>query len=116
MPNTISENELFAITKGTGVAATMTTTTTTMATYNDLFTHHEISGNIITYYGKEEANDANWEKINTFLEEMWGDNGKNKHYKWRGFKIDGKFQTVFVKKPCSPDICDCDEDSDEQDE
>ena len=97
-----SENELFAITKGTGVAATMTTTTTTMATYNDLFTHHEIKDNLITYYGKEQATDANWKKINTYLEEKWGDNGKDEHYKWCGFKINGKFETVLVKKPCSP--------------
>ena len=134
MPNTISKNELFASTEISGLpaptsskmdttsanhstssskmdttSANHSTSTTTMATYKDLFTHQEISNNIITYYGKEEANDANWEKINTFLEEKWGDNGKNQHYKWRGFKIDNKFQTVFVKKPCNPHICECEE-------
>ena len=87
----------------------MTTTTTTMATYNDLFTHHEIKDNLITYYGKEQATDANWKKINTYLEEKWGDNGKDEHYKWCGFKIKGKFETVLVKKPCSPYICECEE-------
>jgi len=81
----------------------------TMATYNELFTHHEIQHNIINYYGKEEATDENWERINTYLEEKWGGNGTNKHYKWAGFRINGKFETVFVKKPCSPHICECEE-------
>ena len=74
--------------------------------YNDLFTHHEVENNIITYYAKK---DVEWDNINTFLEHKFGEDGKNPHWKWRGFMIDGRFQVVVVKKPCSDWICECEE-------
>ena len=62
----------------------------------------------ITFYGKK---DATWEQMNGWLETAYGKNGKDKHWKWRGFGTVGteEFAVVLLRQQCCEYICDPDE-------
>ena len=53
--------------------------------------------------------DATWDAVNKFLENHYGNNGKDLHWKWRGFGKEGEpnFQVIVSRRFCSPHICKC---------
>jgi len=61
---------------------------------------------------------STWKEMNVWLEETYGDNGKDKHWKWMGFGKEGQegFQVIVVRRPCSEYICDCVDDSESEEE
>lgn len=79
--------------------------TATMASINP-FSKSEISGNFFIYTIKTNAT---WEQVNEYLENHYGKNGKDLHWKWRGFGEEGdpKFQVLVSRRFCSPHICEC---------
>ena len=62
----------------------------------------------IELYGKK---DATWEQMNAWLEENYGDHGKDVHWKWRGFGQIGteEFCVVLLRRPCSTWLCDAED-------
>jgi hypothetical protein len=59
-------------------------------------------------YGKK---DATWEQMSAWLEENYGDNGKDVHWKWRGFGTIGTedFSVVVLRQRCSNWLCEAEE-------
>jgi hypothetical protein len=60
----------------------------------------------ITFTGREGAT---WEEMDEWLEDNYGKNGKDRHWKWRGFGECGKadFKVVLLRQACAEWICDC---------
>ena len=69
----------------------------------------------MTFYIKPTST---WKEMNAWLEETYGDNGNDKHWKWMGFGKEGQdgFRVIVHRRPCSEYICDCVDDSDSEEE
>ena len=61
----------------------------------------------IKLYGKK---DATWAEMNAWLEENYGDGGKDTHWKWKGFGQAGSedFCVVLFRQGCSEWLCGAD--------
>lgn len=60
-----------------------------------------------------------WAEMDEWLEKTYGKDGKDTHWKWRGFGEVGKpgFQVVLLRQGCDDGDCEChEEDSDEEEE
>ena len=78
-----------------------------MAT-SSLFIKTEMTNsNSITFTAKQGVE---WDSINTFMEKVFGRDGKDKHIEWRGFGgSETGFKVVMIRKHCDKGICECEE-------
>lgn len=53
--------------------------------------------------------DATWDAVNKCLEDFYGKDGTDLHWRWRGFGEEGKpnFQVIVSRMRCNPNICKC---------
>jgi hypothetical protein len=87
---------------------TKTDTKTKTKKFSDVWDRMEHDETSMTFHGKVGVS---WETMNESLEENYGDNGKDKHWKWRGFGTPGtaEFRVVLHRQRCSGWICDAEE-------
>ena len=100
----------------TGLVLTNTMNATTIP-FEDVFRKTIIADDSksITFMGKEGAT---WKQQTQWLEEIYGQNGKDRHWKWRGYGKEGTdtFKIILVRQACASWICECEEDECESEE
>jgi hypothetical protein len=76
----------------------------TSTTRTSIWRKNEHDSTSITFYPETTAT---WDQMNTWLEKVYGKNGKDLHWKWMGFGKVGTedFRVVLVRRPCTKWMC-----------
>ena len=80
----------------------------TSTTRTSIWRKIEDNDTSITFYPETTTT---WEQMNTWLEKMYGRQGRDLHWKWRGFGEVGTetFRVVLLRQQCSHWVCKCEE-------